>query len=93
MVSVPILLMRDARLRVSKVAALTSGDVRRMPGGSVQVRVGGAGEMEYREVSADTMRLLLSIRHGTGDAELVLGMRRNQIAIRIGTPQDRRALA
>ena len=30
------------------------------------------------------MRLLLSIRHGAGDDELVLGMRPNQIAIRIG---------
>ena len=34
-------------------------------------------------MSADTMRLLLSTRHGAGDDELVLGMRPNQIAIRI----------
>ena len=31
------------------------------------------------------MRLLLSIRHGASDDELVLGMRPNQIAVRIGT--------
>ena len=30
------------------------------------------------------MRLLLSIRHGADDDELVLGMRPNQVAIRIG---------
>ena len=30
------------------------------------------------------MRLPLSIRYGAGDSELVLGMRPNQIAIRIG---------
>ena len=44
----------------------------------------GAEETSYREVSADTMRLLLPNRRGAGDDELVLGMRPNQIAIRIG---------
>ena len=34
-------------------------------------------------VSADTMKLLLPIRRGAGEDELVLGMRPNQIAIRI----------
>ena len=51
--------------------------------GSGGVRVGGAGETEPREVSADTMRLLLSNRHGAGDDEFVLGMRPNQIALRV----------
>ena len=77
-------LMRDARLRVSEAAALTWGDDRCQRDGSGQVRVGGADELECREVSADAMRLLLSIRHGAGDDDLVLGMRPNQIAIRIG---------
>ena len=58
-------LMRDARLRVSEAAALTRGDVRRMRGGSGRVRVGGATETECREVSANTMGLLLStVRRG-----------------------------
>ena len=77
-------LMRDARLRVSEAAALTWGDVRRLRGGSGHVRVGGAGEDSYRVVSADTMKLLLPIRRGAGDHELVLGMKPNQIARRIG---------
>ena len=77
-------LMRDARLRVSEAAALTWGDVRRLHGDSGQTRVGGADETKHREVSADTMRLLLSIRHGVGDAELILDMRPNQLAVRIG---------
>ena len=77
-------LMRDAGLRVSEAAALTGGDVRHLHGGSGRVRVGGADETEYRKVSADTMRLLLSIRHGAGDDELVLSMRPNQIAARTG---------
>ena len=43
----------------------------------------GADETNYREVSADTMKLLLPVRRGAGDDKLVLGMRPNQIAIRI----------
>ena len=74
-------LMRDARLRVSEAAALTWGDLGRVPGGSGQVRVADTG---YRVVSADTMRLLSSVRRGADDGELLLGMRPNQIAIRIG---------
>ena len=77
-------LMRDARLRVGEAAALIWGDVERVRGGSGRVRVGGAGQADYRVVSADTMKLLLSGRRGAGDDELVLGMRPNQIAIRIG---------
>ena len=82
-------LMRDARLRVREAAALTWRDIERARVGSGRVRagrvrVGGAGEDSYRVVSADTMKLLLPIRRGVGDDELVLGMRPNQIAIRIG---------
>ena len=74
-------LMRDARLRVSEAAALTWGDLERVPGGSGRVRVADTG---YRVVSADTMRLLSSVRRGADDDEPLLGMRPNQIAIRIG---------
>ena len=74
-------LMRDARLRVSEAAALIWGDLERVPGGSGRVRV---GETDYRVVSADTMRLLSSVRRGAGEDEPILGMRPNQIAIRIG---------
>ena len=76
-------LMRDARLRVSEAADLTWGDVERQRGGSGRVRVAGDGETGYREVSADTMKLLLPIRRGAGDDKPVLGMRPNQIAKRI----------
>ena len=76
-------LMRDARLRVSEAAALTWGNIERVRGGSGRVRVGGA-EDSHRVVSADTMKLLLPIRRGAGDDELVLGMKPNQIAIWIG---------
>ena len=76
-------LMRDARLRVSEAAELTWGDVERQRGGSGRVRVEGAGETGYREVSADTMKLLLPVRRGARDDEPVLGMRPNQIAKRI----------
>ena len=44
----------------------------------------GAGETSYREVSADTMELLSSARRGAAEHESVLGMRPNQIAVRIG---------
>ncbi len=74
-------LMRDARLRVSEAAVLTWGDLERVPGGSGHVRVAETG---YRVVSADTMRLLASVRRNAGDGEPLLGMRPNQIAIRIG---------
>ena len=76
-------LMRDARLRVSEAADLTWGDVERQRGGSGRVRIAGDGETGYREVSADTMKLLLPVRRGAGDDEPVLGMRPNQIARRI----------
>ena len=77
-------LMRDARLRVSEAADLTWGDIERVRGGSGRVNVGSGGEDSYREVSADTMKLLSSIRRCAGDDEPVLGMRPNQIAARIG---------
>ena len=77
-------LMRDARLRVSEAADLTWGNVERMRGGSGRVRVVGAEETSYREVSADTMKLLLPVRRDAGDDEPVLGMRPNHIAARIG---------
>ncbi len=69
---------------MSEAAALTWEDIERVRGGSGRVRVGGTGEDSYRVVSADTMKLLLPIRQGAGDDELVLGMRPNQIALRIG---------
>ena len=77
-------LMRDARLRVSEAAALTWGDIERVRGGSGRVRDMGADEISYRELSADTMKRLWAIRSGASDDEFVLGMRPNQIAIRIG---------
>ena len=77
-------LMRDARLRVSEAAELTWGDVEWVRGGSGRERVMGAEETGYREVSSDTMKLLLPVRRGAGDDEPVLGMKPNQIATRIG---------
>ena len=74
-------LMRDARLRVSEAAALIWEDIDQVNGGSGRVRVGETG---YRVVSAETIRLLLSVCRGAGDADLVLGLRPNQIALRIG---------
>ena len=76
-------LMRDARLRVSEAADLTWGDVERQRGGSGRVRLVGAEETGYREVSADTKKLLWAVRRGAEDHEPVLGMRPNQIGRRI----------
>ena len=75
-------LMRYARLQVSEATVLPWGDLEMVPGGSGRVRVGDTG---HRVVSTDTMRLLSSVRKGPGDDEPLLGMRPNQIAIRIGT--------
>ena len=74
-------LMRDARLRVSEASALVWGDIEELGDGSGLVRVGDTG---YRVVSADTMRLLSSVRWDAGDGDPVLGLRPNQIAARIG---------
>ena len=74
-------LMRDARLRVSESSALTWGDLERVSGGSGRVRVGDTG---YRVLSADTMQLLSSVRRDASDDDPLLGLRPNQIAIRIG---------
>lgn len=51
-----------------------------MQGGSGRVRVGESG---YRVVSADSMQLLSSVRRGADGDALVLGIRSNEIAIRI----------
>ena len=50
---------------------------------------GGAREDTYRVVSDDTMKLLLLIRHGVGDHELVPAWRPNKIALRIGAAARR----
>ena len=76
-------LMRDARLRVSEAAELTWGDIQRVRGGSGRVHIVGADEADHREVSTNTMKLLLPIRRGAEDQEHVLGMRPNQIGRRI----------
>ena len=55
-------LMRDARLRLSEVAVLTWSDVEWIRGSSGRVRVAGPGELDYRAVSANTMKLLSAIR-------------------------------
>ena len=60
--------MRYARLRVREAAALTWGDIERVRGGSGRVRVGGEWEDSNRVVSSDTMKLLLPIRRGAGEA-------------------------
>ena len=52
-----------------------------MPGRSGRVCVGESG---FRMVSADTMKLLSSVRRGADETEQLLGMRPNQMAIRIG---------
>ncbi len=64
-------LMRDARLRVNEAASSTWGDLERVPGGSGRVRV---GEVRFRVVSADTMKLLSLVRRGAGDGDPLLGM-------------------
>ena len=74
-------LMRDARLRAGEAAGLIWGDVEQAGGGTGRVRVGDTG---YRVLSADTMKLLRSLRQGAGEGEAVLGLRPNQIASRIG---------
>ena len=64
-------LMRDARLRVGEAAELTWGDIERLRGGSGRVRVVGAEETDYCEVSAATMKRLWAIHRGAGDDEIV----------------------
>ena len=51
-----IVLMRDARLRVSEAAELTWGDVERVRGGSGRARVVEASEEAYKE-SVNAARL------------------------------------
>ena len=51
-------------------------------GGCGRVRV---ADTDYRVMSASTVKLLSSVHRGAGDAEPLLGMRPNQIAIRIGS--------
>ena len=50
-----------AGLGVSEAAELTRGDVERVRGDSGRVRVVGAEETNYRDVSSDTMKLLTGL--------------------------------
>ena len=63
---------------------LTWENVRCLCGGSSRVRSGADDENEDRGLSADTIRLLPLIRHGADDAEIILGIRPNQKALRKG---------
>ena len=86
-------LMRDARLKVSEASELTWANIERMRGGSGRVRVMEAEETSFREVSADTMRRLWAVLRGAGDDELVLGMRPNQIVLRIAAAARKAGLS
>ena len=52
-------------------------------GGSDRMHVVGVDEADHREVSTNTMKLLLPIRRGVEDLEPVLGIRPNQIGRQI----------
>ena len=78
-------LMHDARLRVSEAAVLTWADVDESGDASRRVFVGSGRDPDYRVVSVGTMKLLSTVRRGAGNDALVLGMRPNQIARRIGS--------
>ena len=73
-------LMRDARLRVSEAAALTWGDLGLVEDGSGRVRV---DDDDHRVVSAETIRLLSLLCRSPGGDEPLLGLKPNQITIRI----------
>ena len=73
-------IMEDASLKASKTAALARPEVERMRGLPGRVRIRSVKEDSYKVVSADTMKVLLTIRPGAGQDEPVLTMRPNQIA-------------
>ena len=77
-------LMRDARLGARETADLKWRDVVRVSDGTGRVCVSGPEGEELRVISADTLRMISSIRRCPKDCAKVVGLSRNRIAIRIG---------
>ena len=81
-----IALMRDARLKVREACALTWRDVQEGEDGSGWVTVRALYQSDstgVRFLSPDTMRLLLAMRQDGGDDDRIVGLRPNQVGLRI----------
>ena len=83
---------RPSTLRVREASALTWGAIERLDDGSGRVRLGDGEDAGYKMLSADTMRRLDIIRGRAPDDEPVLGLRPNQITLRIGAAAERAGL-
>ena len=77
-------LMRDGLLRVKDAAFLRWGAIERRDDGTGRLRLREDDAAVSRTLSADTMRLLDSVRSDAGDDIRILGLRPNQISTRIG---------
>ena len=78
-----IALMRDGRLRVRDASALTWSAVERLDNGIGRLWLGEGQDAETRVLSADTMSLLDEIRGDAGDDDRIIGLKPNQITLRI----------
>ena len=85
-------LMREARLGARAAADLKWRDVVRVSDGTGRVCVSGPEGEELRVISADTLRMISSIRRCPKDCAKVIGLSRNRIAIRIGEAAEQAGL-
>lgn len=81
-------LMRDAMLRVSEAAAVTWADIEAQPDGTGRLLIRRSktdpeGEGAVAFLSAHTMKALAAMRNGAAESDSVIGLRPNQISIRI----------
>ena len=85
-------LMRDGMLRVREASGLRWSSIRRLDNGTGRLRLGDGEDATFRTLSADTMQLLDTIRIDVPDDEPVLGLRPNQITLRIGAAAEHAGL-
>ena len=85
-------LMRDGLLRVKEASDLTWSAIDLMDDGTGRLHLGEGDAAVARTLSADTMRLLDSVRGNARDDERILGLMPNRVSARIGAAAEQAGL-
>ena len=85
-------LMRDGLLRVKEASDLRWSAIDLMDDGTGRLHLGEGDAAVARTLSADTMRLLDSVRGNARDEERILGLMPNRVSARIGAAAEQAGL-